>query len=273
MIKNYYNILGINKNASDNEIKHAYRKLAKKYHPDINKKIGIQEKFKELNEAYNILIDHKKRKNYDQLISNDFDKKLNNSSDNSEKERIMKEKDILIKIYKLGQIIIALLVAILIALIIGVSKMYTNNSTSTTTEESDYNTKYDVSMFKEITASDIKNETKDKLSVVYIGRETCGWCAAFLPNLWQAQDEYGYLTLYVDIAKIIDFSNGGVLDQDSYDILSSITGDGYEDYMETNLGSTPMILIMKDNKIIGAQTGYSEYDTFAGVLNDAGITK
>ena len=186
----------------------------------------------------------------------------------------MKEKDILVKIYKVGQIIIALLVAILIALIIGVSKLYTNNSTSTnSSEEIDYNTKYDVSMFKEISASDIEKETKDKLSVVYIGRSTCGWCAAFLPNLWQAQEEYGYETLYVDIAKIIDYENGGILDQNSYDILNNITGDSYEDYMESNLGSTPMILIMKDNKIIKAQTGYSEYDTFDKLLNEAGITK
>lgn len=187
----------------------------------------------------------------------------------------MKEKDYLEKIYKLGKLIIVFLALILVTLILGVSKIYSSGVTSNSnnSEESDYNTEYDVSMFKEITASDIENKTKDKLSVVYIGRSTCSWCAAFLPNLWKAQDEYGYTTLYVDIAKIIDFENGGVKDQDSYDLMMSITGDGYEKYMEENFGSTPMILIMKDNKIINAQTGYSEYDAFEKVLNDAGITK
>ena len=184
----------------------------------------------------------------------------------------MKDKDILVKIYKLGQIIIALLISILLVLIIGVSKLYSNN-TNESNNETEYNTKYDVSMFKEISASDIETETKDKLSVIYVGRETCGWCAAFLPNLWQAQEEYGYETLYIDIAKIIDFSNNDVLDQDSYDIMLGITGDSYDGYMEENFGSTPMILIMKDNKIIGAQTGYSEYEDFEKILNDSGITK
>ena len=182
--------------------------------------------------------------------------------------------NIILKIYKLGQIIIVLLALILIVLIVGVSKLYSTNTTNSTNEnETNYNTNYDVSMFKEITASDIKTETKDILSVVYIGRSTCGWCAAFLPNLWQAEKEYGYETLYVDIAKIIDFDNGEVIDQDAYDIMMSLTGDGYDGYMEENFGSTPMILIIKDNIIVNAQTGYSEYEDFVKVLNDAGINK
>lgn len=188
----------------------------------------------------------------------------------------MKEKEILEKLYKsilkLGRIIVVLLAVILIVLTIGVSKLYTNSSeTTTNTEESDYNTDYDVSMFKEIKASEISKETKGKLSVIYVGRETCSWCAAFLPNLWQAQEEYGYTTLYVDIAKIIDFENNSIKDEDAYNVMMSLTGDNYDEYMEENFGATPMILIMKDNKIINAQTGYSEYDTFKTVLNDAGI--
>lgn len=183
------------------------------------------------------------------------------------------EKEVLNKIYKLGKYILLMLFLILIVLVIGVSKMYTSSTNSTNTEESDYNTNYDVSMFKEITASDIKKETKNKLSVVYIGRSTCSWCSAFLPNLWDAQEKYGYTTLYIDIAKIIDFDNGGILDQKAYDLMTTLTGDGYEDYVSKNFGSTPMILIIKDSKIIGAQTGYSEYDEFEKVLNNAGIKK
>lgn len=181
----------------------------------------------------------------------------------------MKEKDVLNKIYKLGQVIVALLVIIIIALIFGVSKLYSNNDSNT--KDTEYNTEYDVSMFKEISASEIEENTKDKLSVVYVGRSTCSWCAAFLPSLQKAQKEYGYETLYVDIAKIIDFSNGDVIDQDSYDTMMALTGDDYDGYMKENFGSTPMILIMKDNKIVGAQTGYSEYEDFEKILNDAGI--
>ena len=65
--KDYYEILGVNKNASDAEIKSAYRQMAKKYHPDINKTAEAQEKFKEINEAYSVLSDAEKRSNYDQF--------------------------------------------------------------------------------------------------------------------------------------------------------------------------------------------------------------
>ena len=54
--KDYYSILGVNKNASDDEIKSAYRNLAKKYHPDINKEADAQEKFKEISEAYSVFL-------------------------------------------------------------------------------------------------------------------------------------------------------------------------------------------------------------------------
>jgi curved DNA-binding protein len=64
--KDYYQILGVNKNASDEEIKRAYRKLAMKYHPDKNpNKKEAEERFKEINEAYAVLSDKEKRKQYD----------------------------------------------------------------------------------------------------------------------------------------------------------------------------------------------------------------
>ena len=64
-MKNLYEILGVSKNATQDEIKKAYRKLARKYHPDICKKPECEEKFKEINMAYEILIDPKKRRQYD----------------------------------------------------------------------------------------------------------------------------------------------------------------------------------------------------------------
>src|SRR3990172_118769 len=64
--RDYYEVLGLKKGASLEEIKKTYRKLARKYHPDVNpgdKK--SEEKFKEISEAYDILSDHEKRKKYD----------------------------------------------------------------------------------------------------------------------------------------------------------------------------------------------------------------
>lgn len=67
--KNYYDILGVSKDANPEDIKSAYRKLAKKYHPDINKEPGASEKFKEINEAYECLSDPQKKSNYDKFGS------------------------------------------------------------------------------------------------------------------------------------------------------------------------------------------------------------
>ena len=71
--KDYYEVLGVDKNASQDEIKSAFRKLAKKYHPDINKEEGAEAKFKEIGEAYAVLSDEQKRKQYDQFGSAAFE--------------------------------------------------------------------------------------------------------------------------------------------------------------------------------------------------------
>jgi len=69
MVKDYYQILGVPRNATNDEIKRAYRKLAMQYHPDRNpeKEKWANEKFKEINEAYAILGDPEKRRQYDQF--------------------------------------------------------------------------------------------------------------------------------------------------------------------------------------------------------------
>lgn len=65
--RDYYEILGVDKNSSQADIKKAYRVLALKYHPDKNKSDDAEEKFKEINEAYQVLSDEKKRQTYDQF--------------------------------------------------------------------------------------------------------------------------------------------------------------------------------------------------------------
>lgn len=64
--KDYYSVLGVDRNASQDDIQRAYKKLARKYHPDISKEPEAEERFKEIGQAYEVLRDEKKRKLYDQ---------------------------------------------------------------------------------------------------------------------------------------------------------------------------------------------------------------
>lgn len=68
MEKDYYKIMGVSRDASEKEIKTAYRKLARKYHPDISKESNAEERFKEMGEAYEVLHDKNKKAEYDQQL-------------------------------------------------------------------------------------------------------------------------------------------------------------------------------------------------------------
>jgi molecular chaperone DnaJ len=73
--RDYYEILGVQRKASKDEIKDAYRKLAMQFHPDRNKDAGAEERFKEISEAYAVLSDDQKRQTYDQLGHQGFDQR------------------------------------------------------------------------------------------------------------------------------------------------------------------------------------------------------
>jgi len=80
--RDYYEILGVSKSSSADEIKSAYRKLARKHHPDIDKSAGAAEKFKELSESYQVLSDPQKKQSYDQFGHAAFDRGIGGGAGN-----------------------------------------------------------------------------------------------------------------------------------------------------------------------------------------------
>lgn len=86
MDKDYYKIMGVAPNASEQEIKTAYRRLARKYHPDLSKEANAEEQFKQMGEAYEILRDPAKRKEYDNYLKNkEFNQKAHYSSESTDR--------------------------------------------------------------------------------------------------------------------------------------------------------------------------------------------
>jgi predicted bacteriocin transport accessory protein len=177
---------------------------------------------------------------------------------NEEIKKIL--KNLLICVY----IIILLLVIDTVILFASNVKITTSSDSNNSTEETE-NTEYDVSMFNAIDGTEAAELFKsEEMQVIYIGRSTCGYCVKFLPNLQKAQSEFGYTTNYLDINTITDEQQSVLL-----------TMDNEDKFLESRLvpGYTPMVLLVKDGKLVDGWVGYAEYDEFAQFLTDNGFSK
>ena len=142
-------------------------------------------------------------------------------------------------------------------------------------EESEEPSGYDTTPFKEIKGTDIAKESEGKTIVVFIGRQTCGYCAIYAPIITKVSDDYDFRVRYIDLEKLVDIYSPTweVTDQESYDDLVNLkTTPGYEIFMD-DLGSTPMTIVIRDNKIIGGVVGYVEEETLIQTLKDSGFIK
>ena len=150
-------------------------------------------------------------------------------------------------------IIIALLLVNTIALFAAIK-----DPATTGTDDTEESYDYDVSMFETIDADEfVEAYNGDELKVVYFGRSTCGYCIQFLPILQQAQSDYGYTTLYVDIEAIDAAGETKIMELDSF--------------FEENYGSTPITVLVKNGEIVDYEIGYVEYSTFTAMLEENGF--
>lgn len=169
------------------------------------------------------------------------------------------ETKLLKKILACVYVIIALLAIDTIILFVTNVDISTESKTKTT--ENTGSEEYDVSMMDTIDMDELmKTFDSKKTQVVYFGRSTCGYCVKFLPSLQKAQKEYGYKTKYVDITTVNDTSE-------------LMKKDNEEKFLEQNYGATPMVILVKDGKMVDTWVGYSEYDEFAQFLEKNGFEK
>ncbi len=173
----------------------------------------------------------------------------------------MKNEDILKKLLLFAKIltVIAVVNTILLLIAVGDNTSTTSKSSSTGSEETE-NTEYDVSMFEAISGNDFIKLLKGSgkgTSVIYLGRETCHYCVAFLPSMQKAQKEMGFTTKYLDITTV---------DEETAEKIA-----GLNDFLEENYGATPLVIVAKDGKYVDGLVGYTEYDEYIDFLKNAGV--
>lgn len=235
---------------------------------DKKKDIEIDEENKELEEVKKVKT-NKSTKQDDDYEDDDVELTL--------EERI-------INIEKKANITCILTAIILVVSFLTLIFVVTANSDSTSTsgdgtqsdaqQQQEVSTTYDASMFEEIKGSDIKSLSKGKTLVLWIGRQGCSYCAAYAPVVASVKDDYKIDIKYIDYSKMINLSTGQITDQDSYEAVKSLTGDGdYENYGEKVITGTPYTLVIKNNKVVAALRGYGSDTDLVAVLENAGLIK
>lgn len=158
------------------------------------------------------------------------------------------------------QVCVYIIIVLLLVNTIALFASLKDPSETTSEDETGETYDYDVSMFDAISADEFEEAFNgSELQVVYFGRPTCGFCVQFLPVLQQAQADYGYTTLYVDIESV---------DSDGQ---AKITG--LDSYLEETYGQTPNVVLVQNGQIVDYNLGYTDYSTFTSMLEENGFTK
>lgn len=135
---------------------------------------------------------------------------------------------------------------------------------------------YDTSVYNVIKPSEIAKASKGKTIVLWVGRQSCGYCGMYAPYINEALNNYGIKGYYVDLATLINFNAAEpyVSDEEEFGILAGLKGEGeWDGFAAEYVGGTPLTLIIKDNKVVGGLSGYTDTNTIMQVFSDAGVKK
>ena len=172
---------------------------------------------------------------------------------------------------------IVLVILVLISLVFSIGGGAKGlNETETEGSETAGSVTYDTSAFKQIDASDIKELSDGKAIVVWVGRQSCGYCTQYAPYIAEAAEQYGIVAHYIDLAEYVNFNveQPYITNTEEFDTLSNLSGKGdWKTFASENVGGTPLTLIVKNNQVIGGIPGYTEVDGITAAFKDAGLKK
>ena len=179
----------------------------------------------------------------------------------------MKKNEEIEKILEqIRNILIVIAVILLINVIVTSIGNGSKNNTTSTNPSSDSSSnneqlpEYDVTSFTEVTVDEMFSKVATSgYQVVYIGRSGCGYCRLFLDALKQAQTNFNYKTLYIDLDKVTT--------------EGSTKMKAISDKVSQSFGSTPMVIVYKDGEYKDMWLGYAEYSSFETYLLGLGMTK
>lgn len=210
-------------------------------------------------------------------------KKTNDESEYLDDSTVQERLTDIEKKVNITLVLMVILIIIGIVLIFGVfgeesKKSYTSDNTNTQDSgESVDSASYSTDDFKEISASEISSESKNETIVIMIGRQGCGYCAAYAPVIAEVAKDFNITVRYIDLAKIIDFSAypyTTISDSTSYNTIASLSGSGeWKDFAEEGLSGTPLTLIVKNNKVVGGIQGSAYAEDVEEAFTNAGLSK
>ena len=210
-------------------------------------------------------------------------------SSNIEKTPLEKEL-VIIRGVSIASLVVSIVVLVLVLLIFakisgsgnkdlsrvtGTSGDNSGSSEESSSEE-DVPTEYDVSMFKKISFDNFKDMLEDsdkKVRFVFTGRSNCPYCLKFLPSLQKSVEEYDYELNYLDMITVYDTKASTYSKEDDEKLEEIRDMDSHFSDQNTYLGSTPMVYVVQNGKVIDVHAGYTEYEDYASFLEEHDVKK